>query len=222
MTERRRAPPAFRAAPPAVYDRLHGAIQSGELRPGTRLVEQELASWAGASRTPIREALARLEAEGLVVREPGRGMRVAELDAGMVAELYVMREVLEGTAAALAARHASDGELAALRGIAGLDRRPGKRSAAQLAANNRRFHETLYRAAHNRYLMRAVSALHEAMALLGHTTLALHGRSGTAIDEHEKLLRALEARDAAAAEAAAREHIRAAYRARLELMLQSP
>lgn len=221
MNPRRARTAARPEVPPGAYDRLHAAIQSGELRPGARLVEQELATWAGASRTPIREALARLEAEGLVVREPGRGTRVVELDAGMVAELYVMREVLEGTAAALAARHASDAELAALREIAKVDRRPGKRSPAARSENNRRFHDTLYRCAHNHYLLRAVSALREAMAVLGNTTLGLTGRSETALEEHEKLLRALEARDAAAAESAAREHIRAAYRARLELMLQS-
>ena len=202
------------------YQRLHGAIQDGKLQPGMRLTERQLAQDLGASRTPVRQALQRLEGDGLVARDPRRGMIVAELDAGMVAELYVMREVLEGTAAALAARHASDGEIAALRALAARDR--GIRNdPARLAHNNRLFHEALYRCSHNRYLLRTVSALREAMALLGHTTLAIAGRSETALEEHERLLRAIERRDPEAAEKAARIHIRSAYQARLTLMMKA-
>jgi DNA-binding GntR family transcriptional regulator len=208
---------AFRGE--TAYRRLHRAIQEGQLRPGERLREVELASRLGASRTPIREALARLEHEGLAARDPVRGMIVAELDAGAVAELYVMREVLEGTAAALAARHASDAEIAALRGLADRDREI-RGDPVRLANNNRLFHETLYRSARNRYLLKTLSSLREALALLGQTTLALHGRSGTALEEHAELIAALERRDPAAAEEAARAHIRAAYRARLALMLE--
>jgi DNA-binding GntR family transcriptional regulator len=203
------------------YAKLHAAIQDGTLKPGARLVEAELALWVGASRTPIREALGRLDSEGLIVRDPHRGMIVAELDPSMVAELYVMREVLEGTAAALAARHASDVEIATLRELAKRDRDLGAGDPGLLARNNKLFHETLYRSAHNRYLLRTLSSLREAMALLGNTTLALTGRSDTALDEHEELIAALERRDAAAAEAAARAHIRAAYRARLSMLLQA-
>lgn len=203
----------------SAYLRMHRAIQEGQLRPGDRLREVELASRLGASRTPIRHALARLEHEGLVTRDPRRGMIVAELDAGAVAELYVMREVLEGTAAGLAARHASDGEIAALRGLADRERHVGH-DAAKLSHNNRLFHEALYRSAHNRYLLKTLSSLREAMALLGQTTLARQGRSETAFEEHAALIAALEKRDAAAAEEAARAHIRAAYHARLAIMLE--
>ena len=93
------------------YQQLRGAIQAGQLLPGTRLREVELAESLGLSRTPVREALSRLESEGMVVNEPNRGMMVTRLDASMVSELYVMREVLEATAAALAARHAPDVEI---------------------------------------------------------------------------------------------------------------
>ncbi len=114
------------------YDTLFGAIESGSLKPGTRLREVELSEWVGASRTPIREALGRLEGEGLIARDPSRGMIVAELDHGLVAELYVMREVLEGTAAGLAARHASDAEIDALRTLARA--RPGDRGTTRCAS----------------------------------------------------------------------------------------
>lgn len=202
------------------YQKLMAAIQSGALKPGTRLRESELAEWLGSSRTPVREALNRLQTEGLVVQEPRRGMIIAQLDHNMVAELYVMREVLEGTAARLAARHASDVEIAMLREIAERDK-AFDNDPVKLARNNRLFHETLYRASHNRYLLKTLSMLRESMALLGQTTLTLAGRSETAFNEHDAIVSAIEKHDASAAEEACRAHIRAAYRARMKLMFES-
>jgi DNA-binding GntR family transcriptional regulator len=194
------------------YARLRDAIQSGQLLPGTRLREVDVAQWLGISRTPVREALARLLSEGLAFNESPRGMVVAELDQAAVSELYVMRENLEGTAANLAAQHASAMEI---------DRRDGV-DAAQLARNNRLFHDTLYRSAHNRFLLKTLASLHESMALLGQTTLSLPGRSSHALKEHEAIVNAIRARDAAKAEAAARAHIRAAYQSRLQVLFASP
>ncbi|MEN3297094.1 MAG: hypothetical protein V7642_6347 [Burkholderiales bacterium] len=202
------------------YQKLQTAIQSGALKPGTRLRESELAEWLNISRTPVREALNRLQTEGVIVQEPRRGMIVAELDHSMVAELYVMREVLEGTAARLAARHASDVEIAMLREIADRDKAT-KDDPVKLAKNNRLFHETLYRASHNRYLLKTLSMLRESMALLGQTTLSIPGRSETAFEEHDALVAAIERHDGAAAEDACRAHIRAAYRARMRLMFEA-
>ncbi len=201
------------------YRRLFESIERGTLKPGSRLREVELSAWLGASRTPIREALGRLEGEGLIARDPSRGMIVAELDHGMVAELYAMREVLEGTAAALAARHASEAEIHALREIAQMDR--GLEDAVRIARANRLFHEALFRAAHNRFLLRAVNALRQSMVLLGPTTLATPGRPDMARGEHEAIVEAVARHDPHAAGEAARAHIRAAYRARLSLLLES-
>ncbi|WP_019140335.1 GntR family transcriptional regulator [Noviherbaspirillum massiliense] len=226
MTSERLANPPFRQAEKAsvprgelVYRQIRDAIQSGELTPGTRMREVELAQWLGTSRTPVREALGRLLNDGLVANDPGRGMIVTELDHQMVDELYVMREVLEGTAAGLAARNATDTEITMLRRIAEKDREIGPDSAA-LSTNNKLFHDTLYLSAHNRYLLKTLSTLRESMALLGQTTLALPGRSDTAIDEHEEIVSAIEHRDPAAAESAARSHIRAAYRARMQVLFE--
>ena len=145
-------------------------------------------------------------------------MIITELDHTMVAELYVMREVLEGTAAGLAARHASDVEIAMLREITDRDKKNDK-SLIRRAANNRLFHETLHRCSHNRYLLRTLNTLRESMALLG-TTLSLSGRSQTALAEHEAVVSAIERHDAVAAEEALRAHIRAAYRSRLSLRMR--
>lgn len=213
------APQSSRTRGQDAYQKMLEAIQSGELKPGTRLREVELAEWLGSSRTPVREALNRLQTEGLVIQEPRRGMIIAELDHTMVTELYQMREVLEGAAASLAARHASDAEINLLRDITNRDRALGD-DPARLAKNNRLFHETLYRAAHNRYLSKTLNSLRESMALLGQTTLGLPGRSATAFEEHNALVSAIERRDPEAAEQASRAHIRAAHRARMALMLE--
>ena len=169
-----------RAAPRAATTpttRSSARSRAAASSPGTRLREVELSEWVGASRTPIREALGRLEGEGLIARDPSRGMIVAELDHGLVAELYVMREVLEGTAAGLAARHASDAEIDALRTLAQRDREMGD-DPARLARINRLFHEAMFRCAHNRFLMRSVNSLRQSMVLLGRTTLADRGPAG--------------------------------------------
>lgn len=194
-------------------------IQSGRLVPGTRLRETELAELTGLSRTPIREALSRLQLEGLLTMDAARGLIVTELDYSMASELYAMREVLEGTAARLAARHASDVEIDFLREINVRDAQLTTSEA--LAANNRLFHETLYRCAHNRYLVKTLNTLQESMMLLGPTTLAAPGRAETSRAEHGAIVEALARRDPDAAEAAARAHIIAAYRIRLDQLFDT-
>lgn len=202
------------------YRRLFESIEDGTIKPGGRLREVELSEWLGSSRTPIREALGRLESEGLIARDPHRGMIVAELDHGMVAELYVMREVLEGTAAGLAARHASEAEIEALREMAQHEQFGGG-DTPRLARANRIFHEALMRCAHNRFLVRSVNALRQSMVLLGPTTLGIAGRPAAAHEEHAAIIEAIARRDSEAAAEAARAHIRAAYRVRIGLMLES-
>ena len=170
------------------------------------------------SRTPVREALRRLEADGLLTFAPYRGMVISELDHQAVMELYQMREVLEGTAAGLAARHASEAEIGILQDLVAAD----KGSAAdpkEVSTHNRQFHGAVYRAAHNRYLLKTLNVLGDAMALLGMTTMSLTGRSDTAREEHAAIVAAISAHDPATAESAARKHIREAQRARLRLML---
>src|SRR3990172_7199916 len=94
-----------------VYQKMREAIQKGALRPGQRIMEIEVAEWLKVSRTPVREALRRLESDGMLSLEPRTGLVVASLSRQAMLELYVMREVLEGTAARLCARHASDLEV---------------------------------------------------------------------------------------------------------------
>jgi len=197
------------------YRYIRRAIQSSTVKPGERLREIELAGEIGLSRTPIREALSRLEAEGLVTHDPIRGVVVAELDYNMVAELYYMREVLEGTAARLAAQHASEVEISILDDLC-QQYESVLNDPAALRASNRRFHETLYRCSHNRYLLNMVTVLHDALTLLGDTTLANPDRAAETLREHRAVMAAIHAHDADAAEQAQRAHIRSAQKVRMQ------
>jgi DNA-binding GntR family transcriptional regulator len=198
------------------YRRLLDEIRSGALAPGARLRETDLADRLGISRTPVREAIRQLEADGLVVHLPRQGATIRSLDHAEVVELYEMRAVLEGTAARLAARAASDIELAELMALnAELARAPAGPQAREL---NRQFHRTLIEAARNRFLVKSMSALQKTLLILGPSTLAEPDRAVSAVKEHGAVLVALQQRDGGAAEAAMRAHVEAALSARLRGM----
>lgn len=200
-----------------VRAKVREAIRAGRYRSGERIRETELAEWLGVSRTPVREALRRLESEGLLVFVPWRGVVVAELDRQQVVELYAMREVLEGTAARLAANHVREAEEAVLEEL--LDREATMANDPdELARINRRFHAALHAAAHNRYLVQMLDSLRNSLALLRGTTLAAPGRAESAHAEHLAILDAIKRRDPEAAEAAGRAHIRSAERVRLMML----
>jgi DNA-binding GntR family transcriptional regulator len=197
------------------YYLLLEAIDQGEFRPGDRLVESELAERFGVSRTPIREALQRLETQGVLARD-GRSLMVASLDHDQLGELYVVRAELEGLAARLAAQHAAPEEIRVLWDMIRRDRDVVGRPDV-LARANKRFHRQIHLASHNRYLIQQLEMVHRSMALLATTSLAAEGRGPKALEEHETIVRAIEARDGEAADAAIREHISRAFETRLLL-----
>lgn len=213
------ASPAARDLGQEVYVRMRDQIRDGSLAPGIRLTETDLAARLGVSRTPIRQAIARLEAEGLVTHEPRRGLTVTRPDHQQVVELYIMREVLEGAAARLAAQHASETEIAAMTELVAKEPQHFT-DARALAETNQRLHGLLYLAAHNRYLLRSLEQLAATMALLP-SLLTQGGRAEQAHDEHRTILKALRRRDGDAAEAAARAHAVAAQRHRLAWMVRT-
>ncbi|MBC7158086.1 MAG: GntR family transcriptional regulator [Rhodobacteraceae bacterium] len=197
------------------YGLILDAIDAGIYRPGDRLVESELAERFGVSRTPIREALQRLETQSMLVRD-GRSLIVASLDHNQLAELYVVRTELEGLAARLAARHATDEEIRVLGAMAAEDRALVGDTAA-LARANRRFHKQIHLASHNRYLVQQLDLVHRSMALLATTSLAAEGRGPAALAEHDAIVAAIAARDPEAADTALRAHISRAFETRLRL-----
>ncbi|MEH6751290.1 MAG: GntR family transcriptional regulator, partial [Paracoccaceae bacterium] len=129
------------------YTLILEAIDTGIYRPGDRLVESELAERFGVSRTPIREALQRLETQSLLTRD-GRSLIVASLDHNQLSELYVVRAELEGLAARLAARHATAEEARVLRDMVEADQAL-LGNPKGLARANRRFHKQIHLASHN-------------------------------------------------------------------------
>jgi DNA-binding GntR family transcriptional regulator len=196
------------------YERLVAEIRAGKLRPRDRLTETELAARLGISRTPVREAIRQLEADGLVVHIPRVGAAIRSLNYAEITELYQMRTVLEGTAARFAARAAAEAELAELNAInAEMSREIS--NVDRLYTLNRQFHTALMSAAKNRFLLKAAEAVDKTLLILGPSTMEEGGRAGEAIAEHGEVLEALHARDGGAAEAAMRRHIEAAHRARL-------
>lgn len=199
---------------PDIYTRLVEAIEEGDLPPGTRLREAELAERYSVSRTPIREALKRLESQGLAVHEPNRGVVVAQLDHDQLNELYVIRTVLEGTVARLAAQHATKPEIELLQEMVENDRANAQDPVA-LSASNRAFHRRLTAASHNRFLVSQIEHMKQALLLLGGSTFSDPIRRQAAIDEHAAIVEAVAQRDSDAADMLARRHIEAAHKARL-------
>jgi len=202
-----------------VYTELRRSISNGHYQPGQPVREAEVASRLNVSRTPVREAFRRLQADGVLEFTPWRGVVVAELNEKQIIELYVMRQVLEGTAASLAAANASDEEIEFLAQI--MEQADGETNPDRLADLNRDFHQALYNAAHNRYLLHAVNALRDSLSLLSKTTYSVADRPITAQSEHREIVEALRQRNSKAAEKATREHIAKAEQARLTLISTS-
>ena len=160
--------PAPKPGSTDAYSLILDAIDTGVYRPGDRLVESELAERFNVSRTPIREALQRLETQSLLARE-GRSLIVASLDHNQTAELYVVRGELEGLAARLAARHATEEEIRVLREMVEADNALINDPTA-LSRSNRRFHKQIHLASHNRYLVQQLDLLYRSMALMATTS----------------------------------------------------
>lgn len=196
------------------YERLLEELRQGHIGPGTRLREAELAQRFGLSRTPIREALRQLEADGIVVHLPRVGAAVRRLGYAEVMELYEMRAVLEGTASRLAARAASDIEIAELETL-NTEMAGGEGDAVRVSKLNRQFHLTLLDAAKNRFLIRSMATISRTLMILGPSTLTDVARVREAVEEHARLITTIRTRDAEAAERVMRAHIERAHLFRL-------
>jgi DNA-binding GntR family transcriptional regulator len=199
-----------------VYDHLLEAISEGRMR-GVRIREEDIAKTLGVSRTPVREALQRLQERGLLTVGAGRSLVIVELGEREVRELYAMREILEGSAARFAAQHASSDEIALLYRLHETYIAAFGKSDT-LVTLNRRFHQAIHEASHNRYLTQALSGVHDSLALLHSTTFRVPVEPERSDAEHRRIIAAIERRDPDEAEAAARDHIRMAIRTRFEAL----
>jgi DNA-binding GntR family transcriptional regulator len=214
-----------------LVDRLAAAIQarilSGEIPSRSRLRQASLAAEFGVSRTPVREALRKLQSLGVVVLEPHRGAIVRGISAREVREAYLVRAELEGLAAELATAHVTDEELRRLHEAQALfrhsiegeieKRRSGEEVAPWSAENdweraNNLFHEVIQQAAGNRQLRATIENLHKSFPR--HLSWLALSRSshllGENIEQHNRILAALERRDPPSARAEMSAHVRAA------------
>ena len=196
------------------YARLVEAIRSGDFRPGDRLRETDIAARLSLSRTPIREALRKLEADGIVEHRARIGAVIRKLSHAEVVELYEMRVVLERTAAEMAAKHAAEAEVDALEALNDALAKAGARPRAA-AAINQDFHRGIYLATRNRFLLEAARALNNALMLLGETTLDDAARIRTVCHQHQDIIDAIRAGDVEAAGASAEAHLQTSLRHRL-------
>ena len=196
-----------------IYHQIIQDIRLGILSPGDRLTETELAARFKISRTPVREAIRQLEADGLVVHIPRLGATIRTLDRSEISELYEMRAVLESTAARLAARAASAPELQEIKALN--QAMADAPDIDKLYHLNQLFHAAILDAARNRFLVGAVQSVEKTLLILGRSTLEETTRTEVALREHQAIIDALAARDEDAAERAMRAHIEAAHGARL-------
>lgn len=198
------------------YILILDSIERGDYHPGDRLVESDLAERLGVSRTPVREALQRLETQGMLARD-GRSLIVASLDHNQLAELYTVRAELEGLAARLAARHATAEEVRVLRGMVEDDRNLIGGDPRALSRANKRFHRLVHLASHNRFLVQQLDLVYRSMALMATTSLAAEGRDEKALLEHQRIIEAIEQGDGNAAYEALKAHISQAFETRLRV-----
>ncbi|WP_420011920.1 GntR family transcriptional regulator [Tateyamaria sp.] len=197
------------------YARLLSAIRGGEFQPGDRLRETDVAARLSLSRTPVREALRRLEADCIVEHRPRLGAVIRQLSHTELVELYEMRAVLERTAAEMAAKHAAPAEVDAL---SELNETIAASTPDVAAALNQDFHRGIYLATRNRFLMDAARALNNALMLLGPTTLDDAERIKVVTAQHQHIIDAIAAGDAATAGAAAEAHLQTSLRHRLKVL----
>ena len=199
--------------PIGVLERLRGLILTGEYGPQERLIEEQLAERLGVSRTPIRQALTMLEAEGLVELAPNRGATVCSFTVEDVWDIYDLRAVLEGHAARRAASRIRKGELARLRGLAlEMEGLPGRfadheEEIRALVALNQEFHGVIVEASRNKRLQRLINRTVEIPLMFKAFFWYTPHERVISNHYHRQILHALEDGDADRAEIVMREHV---------------
>jgi len=199
------------------YEAVREAILSNDLHPGDRVSEYKVAEWLNISRTPAREGLRRLQNEGLLQQHPRRGLVVATIDDEALHELYAVRELLEGEAAAMAARRANEAEIAMMKHL--VESEAAMFDKPELMyEHNRMFHDVIYKAAHNEFLLKYLLLMADTIsAYRSVSTLIDEERRKEVIEEHQRLYDAIAARDDAAARSMAAQHVRNALKARTKI-----
>jgi len=207
----------------AMYVTLREAILSGILLPGERLGEEQLAKLFERSRTPVREAIMRLESERFAERSSRRGFIVWRITPEEVLEVYAVRGALDALAARLAAHSISPLELEQLRYLnTQLRDAAAKKDFARMMELNTEFHEAVCKAGRNALLLQFMRQIHDWVRRCPQSTFSQKGRAAAANDEHDALIVALRERDAERAERLAREHMDRALQVRIAMLQDYP
>lgn len=193
----------------AVYQRLKESITRGELSPGSKLAEIQMAQRLGVSRTPLREAINRLEQDGLVEIFPRRGAFIKKHSLPEILENLELREVLEGLAVRLAARHATPATLQEMKNcFQGFTANNVERSISAYANQNVRFHNLIIQACQNRKLIAIIRNLYDQMDMVRLHTIILPGRAPKSLIEHQEIINLIAKGQGDQAERYLRAHIR--------------
>jgi DNA-binding GntR family transcriptional regulator len=209
----------------SIFQTLRSEILSGVHQPGTAIRETSLATRFGVSRTPVREALSRLQQERLLERV-ARGLQVPQVDPQQVIQIYDMRILLEEEAARQAARARQFPDLMRLEALLQRDRELQEPDDHTRITTNLEFHAAVWNCAHNSVLQDLLDRLSTHLIHAPRSTLSTANRWEAALDEHEALIHAIEQQDSDAAGKIAREHMETARTLRLQLLretaLQNP
>jgi DNA-binding GntR family transcriptional regulator len=190
-----------------VHRRLKQAILDGELRPGERLVEVEIAERLGASRTPVREALSKLEQEGLVTPVRFGGLAVAQLSEFDVVEIFSLIKLLESYAGRLAAERATEKQLEKLDVLCRRAEELSEDESDLLSDLSQQFHQLVIEAAGHKRLQDIVSSLRASMQPYRLVSLDSAEFRKRSIADHRALFEALRARDGAKVERMMYDHL---------------
>lgn len=191
-----------------VFEQLRTSILNGNLKPGERLMEIDLAEKLGVSRTPIREAIRKLELEGLVVMEVRKGAYVADVSIKETLDILEVRSVLEGLAASLAAKRITDEELENLHNVfEEFNQAVAENDTQKMIEKDTLFHNLIFEATRNKKLMQMVNSLQELVLRFRVTYFTEFARAKEMPAEHQLIYRSILNRDPIAAQKNGQYHI---------------
>jgi len=190
-----------------VFESLREAIILGRLKPGERLMEIQLAEEMGVSRTPVREAIRKLELEGFVVMVPRKGAYVAGISLKDIADVFEVRAALEGLAAGLAAERITEEEMDELERSLFKISTGVEEDFNAIVEGDSSFHDLIYKASRNQRLVSIITHLKEQIHRFRMTSLSQPGRTKIALDEHKMIVEAICDRNVELAQTLAREHV---------------
>ena len=205
-----------------ICESLRNAIKNGKLKPGERLMEVQLAEELGISRTPVREAIRKLEQEGYVIMLPRRGTYVSSVSVHDVQEIFEIRTALESLSTGLAARRIENEELEQLQKLlAAIEGYIDKHDIDNIVKTDIEFHDLLYKVSRNERLSGIISNLKEQLSRFRTLSMSYPGRLKETLEEHREMVEAIASGDVEAAREAAERHMVRAEETLLKAMRNS-